>query len=234
MEVFAAAAGQFGAPYPALVALAGAALALLPGVPTLVLDPELALFVAPVLVHAAFDASLSRRQTNVHSPCAVDCGMVVDCFVRRVLISGLLAGIVASSIASAGLGRWTTSGPEGATVLSLAVDPADPAVVYAGTSAGGVFRSADSAAHWHIAGLGGFSVSIIVTDPSDEKKSMPRPAAPSSRALMAGNPGGTSARACRCRAETSTGSSPSLRSRSIRWFPPSSMRALRRPASKEP
>ena len=46
MEVFAAAAGRFGAPYPALVALAGAALALLPGVPTLVLDPELALFVA--------------------------------------------------------------------------------------------------------------------------------------------------------------------------------------------
>jgi monovalent cation/hydrogen antiporter len=52
-------ARRFGAPYPALVALAGATLALLPGVPTVVLDPELALtlFVAPVLVDAAFDAS---------------------------------------------------------------------------------------------------------------------------------------------------------------------------------
>jgi monovalent cation/hydrogen antiporter len=57
--VLAAVARRLGAPYPALVALAGAALALLPGVPTLVLDPELALalFVAPVLVDAAFDAS---------------------------------------------------------------------------------------------------------------------------------------------------------------------------------
>ncbi|HEX8687159.1 MAG TPA: hypothetical protein VF654_11685, partial [Pyrinomonadaceae bacterium] len=55
----AAVARRFGAPYPALVALAGAGLALVPGVPTLVLDPELALalFVAPVLVDAAFDAS---------------------------------------------------------------------------------------------------------------------------------------------------------------------------------
>ena len=55
----AAIARHFGAPYPALVALAGAALALIPGTPTLVLDPELALalFVAPVLVDAAFDAS---------------------------------------------------------------------------------------------------------------------------------------------------------------------------------
>ena len=55
----AALARRIGAPYPALVALAGAALALIPGVPTLVLDPELALalFVAPVLVDAAFDSS---------------------------------------------------------------------------------------------------------------------------------------------------------------------------------
>src|SRR5947208_11966706 len=55
----AAIARRIGAPYPALVALAGAALALIPGIPTLVLDPELALalFIAPVLVDAAFDAS---------------------------------------------------------------------------------------------------------------------------------------------------------------------------------
>src|SRR5688500_14045946 len=55
----AAVARRIGAPYPALVALAGAALALIPGVPTVALDPELALalFVAPVLVDAAFDSS---------------------------------------------------------------------------------------------------------------------------------------------------------------------------------
>jgi monovalent cation/hydrogen antiporter len=55
----AAIARRVGAPYPALVALAGAGLALIPGVPTLALDPDLALalFIAPVLVDAAFDAS---------------------------------------------------------------------------------------------------------------------------------------------------------------------------------
>jgi CPA1 family monovalent cation:H+ antiporter len=55
----AAGARRIGAPYPALLALAGAALALMPGTPTVTLDPELALalFVAPVLLDAAFDAS---------------------------------------------------------------------------------------------------------------------------------------------------------------------------------
>jgi Na+/H+ antiporter len=62
----AALARRVGAPYPALVALAGAALALVPGLPTLVLDPELALalFVAPVLVDAAFDASPRDLRAN--------------------------------------------------------------------------------------------------------------------------------------------------------------------------
>jgi CPA1 family monovalent cation:H+ antiporter len=48
-----------GLPYPALLALAGAGLALVPGTPTVTLDPELALalFIAPVLLDAAFDAS---------------------------------------------------------------------------------------------------------------------------------------------------------------------------------
>jgi CPA1 family monovalent cation:H+ antiporter len=59
-------ARRIGAPYPALVALAGAALALVPGMPTLVMDPELALalFVAPVLVDAAFDASPRDMRAN--------------------------------------------------------------------------------------------------------------------------------------------------------------------------
>src|SRR3712207_1897293 len=62
----AAVARRMGVPYPALVALAGAALALIPGTPTVVLDPELALalFVAPVLVDAAFDASPRDLRAN--------------------------------------------------------------------------------------------------------------------------------------------------------------------------
>jgi monovalent cation/hydrogen antiporter len=57
--VLAGVARRLNVPYPALLALAGAALALLPNVPSVTLDPQLALtlFVAPVLLDAAFDIS---------------------------------------------------------------------------------------------------------------------------------------------------------------------------------
>src|SRR5438874_351321 len=52
-------ARRISVPYPALLALAGAGLALLPHAPRVMLDPDLALalFVAPVLLDAAFDSS---------------------------------------------------------------------------------------------------------------------------------------------------------------------------------
>ena len=57
--LLAAVARRVGAPYPAFLALGGAVLAFLPGVPVFTIQPELALalFVAPVLVDAAYDAS---------------------------------------------------------------------------------------------------------------------------------------------------------------------------------
>ncbi len=62
----AALARRSNLPYPALLALAGAALALIPGTPSVSLDPELALalFVAPVLLDAAFDASPRDLKEN--------------------------------------------------------------------------------------------------------------------------------------------------------------------------
>jgi len=62
----AALARRAGLPYPALLALAGAGLALVPGTPTVTLDPELALalFIAPVLLDAAFDASPRDLREN--------------------------------------------------------------------------------------------------------------------------------------------------------------------------
>src|SRR5688572_20531698 len=62
----AAVARRIGAPYPALLALAGTGLALMPGTPAVALDPELALalFVAPVLLDAAFDASPRDLREN--------------------------------------------------------------------------------------------------------------------------------------------------------------------------
>jgi len=60
-------ADRIGVPYPALLALAGAGVALIPGAPEVTLDPELALalFVAPVLLDAAFDASPRDLRDNL-------------------------------------------------------------------------------------------------------------------------------------------------------------------------
>ena len=57
--ILSAWARRISVPYPALLALAGAGLALLPHAPRVMLDPDLALalFVAPVLLDAAFDSS---------------------------------------------------------------------------------------------------------------------------------------------------------------------------------
>jgi len=60
-------ADRLGVPYPALLALAGVALTLIPGTPQVILDPQLALalFVAPILLDAAFDASPRDLKRNV-------------------------------------------------------------------------------------------------------------------------------------------------------------------------
>jgi monovalent cation/hydrogen antiporter len=62
----AAAARRVGAPYPVFLAIGGALLAFLPAAPSIQLPPELALalFVAPVLLDAAFDASLRDLRDN--------------------------------------------------------------------------------------------------------------------------------------------------------------------------
>jgi monovalent cation/hydrogen antiporter len=64
--ILAAAARRLGAPYPVFLALGGAGLAFLPVTSSFTLPPELALalFVAPVLLDAAYDASLRDLRDN--------------------------------------------------------------------------------------------------------------------------------------------------------------------------
>jgi CPA1 family monovalent cation:H+ antiporter len=59
-------AKRIGAPYPALLALGGAAIAFIPGAPRIALEPELALalFLAPVLLDAAYDTSPRDLRDN--------------------------------------------------------------------------------------------------------------------------------------------------------------------------
>src|SRR5437868_15448070 len=64
--LLSAAARRVGAPYPVFLAVGGALLAFVPGAPVLTVPPELALalFVAPVLLDAAFDTSLRDLRDN--------------------------------------------------------------------------------------------------------------------------------------------------------------------------
>jgi photosystem II stability/assembly factor-like uncharacterized protein len=70
-----------------------------------------------------------------------------------LLLAGLAACASAPPLAAAAVQddglRWQTLGPFAAAVLALAVDPADPANVYAATSGGAeVWKSADGGATW--------------------------------------------------------------------------------------
>ena len=94
--VLAAVARRLNVPYPALLALAGAALALLPNAPSVTLDPELALtlLVAPVLLDAAFDSSprdLKQNWRAVTALALVAVGLTVTgvALVSRWIIPGL-------------------------------------------------------------------------------------------------------------------------------------------------
>ena len=90
--ILAALARRIGTPYPALVALAGAGLALVPGTPTLALDPELALalFVAPVLLDAAFDASPRDLRANWRPVASLALGAVALTIVAVALVARAL------------------------------------------------------------------------------------------------------------------------------------------------
>jgi photosystem II stability/assembly factor-like uncharacterized protein len=70
------------------------------------------------------------------------------------LLTGAFLALVLASPAPAALNRWTSGGPSaGAVVVALVFDPADPAVVYAGTH-NGVFRSEDRGQTWTAASSG--------------------------------------------------------------------------------
>src|SRR5207247_4882452 len=64
--ILAAAARRVGAPYPVFLAVGGAILAFVPGAPSFTVLPELALalFVAPILLDAAYDASPRDLRDN--------------------------------------------------------------------------------------------------------------------------------------------------------------------------
>ena len=86
----------------------------------------------------------------------------------HLLLSGMVLAIV-SPIPVLADNTWTSLGPDGGGIFSLAVDPTNPGVLCAGTLGGGVFRSSDAGASWKPAnvGLGPGTVTALAIDPQN-------------------------------------------------------------------
>jgi Na+/H+ antiporter len=89
-------------PYPSLLAVAGVAIAFVPGAPTIEIDPELALalFIAPVLLDAAYDTSLRDLNRYRLPLAAMAFGAVIFTTVTVALVGWKVAGLpIAAAIA---------------------------------------------------------------------------------------------------------------------------------------
>jgi monovalent cation/hydrogen antiporter len=104
-------ASALSVPYPAFLALGGAIIALLPGTPSIELDPSLALviFVAPVLLDAAYDASLRDLRDN-----------------RLPIIMLVVVAIGVTVAATAIVFRWLAPGVPWAAAVALGAIVAPP------------------------------------------------------------------------------------------------------------
>ena len=111
-------ANRLGVPYPALLALGGTVLALIPGVPQLRLDPDLALalLVAPVLLNAAYDASPRDMRKNL--------GPILNLAFFSVILTTVAVAVVS---------RWMIPAMSWAAAVALGaiVSPPDAAAATA-------------------------------------------------------------------------------------------------------
>jgi len=116
--LLAAIARRVGAPYPAFLALGGAVLAFLPGAPKFSIDPgvALALFVAPVLLDAAYDTSPRDLRDNWVA--------VASLAVASVLLTTFVVAVVARVLVPAM--PWAA-----AIALGAIVSPPDAAAATA-------------------------------------------------------------------------------------------------------
>ena len=111
-------ANRIGVPYPAVLALGGAILALIPQTPEVRLDPELALalLVAPVLLDAAYDASPRDLRNNL--------GPILNLAFFSVVLTTVAVAVVA---------RWIIPQIPWAAAIALGaiVSPPDAAAATA-------------------------------------------------------------------------------------------------------
>jgi photosystem II stability/assembly factor-like uncharacterized protein len=66
----------------------------------------------------------------------------------------LLLSLLAPGLASAGVGQWTSHGPNGGTIRALTINPVTPGVAYAAVEMVGVAKSTDGGTTWAPASVG--------------------------------------------------------------------------------
>src|SRR5215471_4611461 len=88
--------------------------------------------------------------------------------VRLALAGVVLSTLSASAFALTETRHWVGVGPEGGSVLSLAIEPGSPSVVFAGGN-GGVFLSADAGSNWKPVGLERYKIFALAFDPSQPR-----------------------------------------------------------------
>ena len=123
--LLAAGARRVGAPYPVFLAIGGALLAFLPAAPSFTLPPELALalFVAPILLDAAYDASLRDLRDN-WAPVA---GLVIFAVgLTTVAVAIVARAIVPSMPWAAAIALGAVVAPPDAVAATAVLRPLRP------------------------------------------------------------------------------------------------------------
>ncbi len=84
--------------------------------------------------------------------------LVVNRRSMAILSIGIL-GLLVAGIADGGASHWTSIGPDGGTVNTVAIDPDTPATVYAGTW-GSVLKSTNGGENWTAMNTGLTSINV--------------------------------------------------------------------------
>lgn len=95
--------------------------------------------------------------------------MLHTTILKKVLLINLLVllSISQAGTVSAGTNVWTSNGPEGGYIFTLAIDPAMSTSLYAGTWGSGVFKSTNGGRNWEAVntGLTNTDVLALAIDP---------------------------------------------------------------------
>jgi monovalent cation/hydrogen antiporter len=123
--ILAAIARKVRAPYPAFLALGGAALAFVPGAPAFAVQPELALalFVAPVLLDAAYDASPRDLKDNWGPLVGL---VVVSVGLTTIAVAGVVRAFVPAMPWAAAIALGAIVAPPDAAAATAVLRPLKP------------------------------------------------------------------------------------------------------------